>query len=64
MEGFVSPARETLTRGHAMKKLAPEPITPLNTNQTPFARFTAAASAIFSVPKSSLPKPTKKSRKK
>jgi len=47
-----------------MKKLAQERITPLDTNQTPFERFKAAASTVLSTPKSSLPKTQKKSGKK
>jgi len=36
----------------------------VKTNQTPFERFKAAMSVALTTPKSSLPKPQKKSRKK
>jgi hypothetical protein len=44
-------------------KTAQQPTTPLKTNQTPFERFKAAMSVALTTPKSSLPKPQKKSKK-
>ena len=45
-------------------KLAMDPLTPPGTNQTPFERFKAALARVVAVPKSSLPKTQKKTRKK
>jgi len=45
-------------------KASPESITASKTNQTPFGQFKSALNTILSVPKSSLPKPKKTSRKK
>ena len=42
----------------------PHPTGTASTNQTPFERFKAAVAKVMSVPKSALPKSTKKSRKK
>jgi len=46
------------------KKSAQEPITPFGTKQTPYERFKEAASYVLAVQKASLPKASKKSRKK
>jgi hypothetical protein len=45
------------------KKLATQPIVIDKDGQTPFERFKAALSQIVAVPKSSLLKPQKKSKK-
>ena len=46
-----------------MKKLVQLTIATAKTNQTPFERLKTAMSAVLSVPKSSLPKSTKKPKK-
>jgi hypothetical protein len=51
-------------REEAMKKPIQYDTTLPKTNQTPFERLSAAMSTVLSVPKSSLPKPRKNTRKK
>lgn len=46
------------------KKLAQQTTPTAQANQTPFERFKAVLARVVAVPKSSLPKATKKSRKK
>ena len=45
-------------------KTAQDHTPPAQTSQTPFERFKDALSHVMAVPKSALPKPSKKSRKK